>query len=186
MADLAAAAAASEDAVTGKTQEDQARAWRRWESWCESVGLEEDSIFLDEFSRGERIRLMGAFAMALREGRFSGPSFKTLAEGTVRSAISFVAQTFRENDHSNPTKDEDGELGRLLSRLFRSFKKGDPNPVQQKALPIAVLREIAKLQTTETQRAISQLLIVAFFFAMRSCEYLDVPQSEMRRTEILE
>ena len=96
-----------------------------------------------------------------------------------------MAQAFREDEFPNPTKDRDGELGRLLSRLFRAFRKGDPNPVQQKALPIGVLREVAKLQITESQRAISQLLIGAFFFAMRYCEYLNVPQSEKRRTEIL-
>ena len=66
---------------------------------------------------------MGAFAMALRQGRFLGPYYDTLAEVTVRSTSSFVAQTFREDDYPNQTKDEDGELGRLLSRLFRALKK---------------------------------------------------------------
>ena len=83
--------------------------------------------------------------MALGQGRFSRASYDTLAEGTVRGTISFVAQDFRDNDCPNPTKDEDGELGRLLSRLFRSFRKSDSNPKQQKALPIGVLREVAKL-----------------------------------------
>jgi hypothetical protein len=72
---------------------------------------------------------MGAFAMALREGRFSRPAHDSLVEGTIRITISYVAQTFRfrENDRSNPTKDEDGKLGRLLSRLYRSFRKNrDP------------------------------------------------------------
>ena len=48
-----------------------------------------------------------------------------------------------------------------------------------------MLREVAKIQVTEIQRAISQPVIGAFFFAMRSCEYLLVPQSEKRRTDIL-
>ena len=116
--------------------------------------------------------------MALREGRFSGPSYDSLVEGTIRSAISYVCSEFRENGRPNPTRDEDGDLGRLLSRIFRAFRNQDPNPVQQKALPIGVLREVAKLQVTESQRAISQLLIGAFYFAMRSCEYLKVCQAE--------
>ena len=115
MADLAAAETAREGAVTGKTHDDQARAWTRWQKYCGSIGIIEDE-FLDFFKRGQRIRLMGAFAMALREGRFSGSSYDTLAEGTVRGAISLVSQTFRQNDRPNPTKDEDGELGRVLSR----------------------------------------------------------------------
>lgn len=44
---------------------------------------------------------------------------------------------------------------------------------------------MAKLQVTETQRALSQLSITAYMFAMRSCEYLKVPQAEKRRTAIL-
>ena len=123
--------------------------------------------------------------MAMREARFSGPAYDTLVEGTIRSAISFVASTFRDNDRPNPTNDEDGELGRLLSRQFRAYRNKDPNPVQQKALPACVLIELAKLDTTETQRTICQLAIGAFFFACRSCEYLKVTQAEKRRTDII-
>lgn len=123
--------------------------------------------------------------MAVRQARFSGPSYDTLVESTVRSTISFVAQTFRENDRSNPTKDEDGELGRLLSRQFRSFRNKDPTPRQQKALPICVLIELSNLSLTETQTCIHQLANGAFFFAMRSCEYLLVTQAEKRRTDII-
>ena len=123
--------------------------------------------------------------MALREGRFSRQAYDKLAAGTVQSTISYVAQTFREKGRPNPTRDEDGELGRLLSRQYRAFKNNDPPPVQQKALPACVLREMAKLSITETQRATSQLATGAFFFACRSCEYLKVPQALKRRTYIL-
>ena len=184
MADIAAAEATREGAVTRATHEDQARAWSRWIKYADSIGLVED-YFLDNFTRGQRIKLMGAFAMAMRQARFSGPAYDALAEGTIRNSISYVVSSFRDNDRPNPTKDEDGELGRLLSRLFRGFRQEDPNPIQQKALPVIVLKEIAKLVTTETQQAISQLSIASFFFACRSCEYLKVPQAEKRRTAVL-
>eukprot|EP00957_Ditylum_brightwellii_P078023 5930761-Ditylum_brightwellii.AAC.2 len=102
----------------GKTHEDQSRAWERWEEYASSTGLEED-IFLDGFSKGLRIKLMEAFAMALHEGRFLRKSYDTLAEGTVRGAISYVAQTFQENNCPNPTKDNDSKLGQLLSRQYK-------------------------------------------------------------------
>ena len=129
--------------------------------------------------------MCGAFAMALREGRFSGPSHGTLVESTVKSSVGYVAQTFRDHDQPNPTHDEDHQLGRLLSRQYRAFKNKDPPPKQQKALPIGVLRVLAELQVTELQRAIIQLSIGGYFFACRSCEYLQVPQAEKRRTDIL-
>ena len=123
--------------------------------------------------------------MALREGRFSRQSDAPLAESTIRGAISFVSSSFRDNDRPNPTKDEDGDLGRILSRLFRAFRNKDPNPKQQKALAAQVLVMMYKRKQTETERAIGQLGIGAFFWAMRSCEYLKVPQAEKRRTDIL-
>ena len=42
-----------------------------------------------------------------------------------------------------------------------------------------------KNKATETQKAIGQLGIGAFFWACRSCEYLLVPQADKRRTDIL-
>ncbi len=123
--------------------------------------------------------------MALRQGRFSQKSSEPLVESTIRSSISYVAQTFRENDRPNPTKDEDGELGRFLSRLFRAFKNQDPKPTQQKALPAVVLRQLSNMRFSESQIAIGELAIGAFFFACRSCEYLKVPAGEKKKIEIL-
>ena len=183
MADLAAAEDAREGAVTGGTHEEQARAEARWIKYNESIG--NDDPFLTELSRPDRIRLLGAFAMALRERRFSAPSDAPLAESTIRGAIGHVARAFRDNDFSDPRKDEDGELGRLLQRQFRAFKNADPNPKQQKVLPASVIPEVQKKKSTETQKAIGQLAGGAFFFACRSCEYLKVPQAEKRRTDIL-
>ena len=184
ISDLNSAEIARQDAVQGKTHEDQDRAWSRWLKYCESVGLEND-IYLADFSKPIRNQLIGAFAMAMRERRFSRKSHGPLAEGTVRGTISFVSPSFRDNGKTNPTKDEDGDLTRVLSRLYRAFRNKDPNPKQQKALPAQVLAVMYKNKQTETQRAIGQLGIGAFFWAMRSCEYLKVPQAEKRRTDIL-
>ncbi len=51
--------------------------------------------------------------MAMRQGQFLG-DYGTLAEGTARSAISYVVSAFRENGQTNPTKDKDMELGWTL------------------------------------------------------------------------
>jgi len=54
--------------LQGKTFEDQDRAWRRWEEYANSIGIGDD-LFLDGLSKPNRIKIMGAFAMALREGK---------------------------------------------------------------------------------------------------------------------
>ena len=63
--------------------------WARWEQYCESIGLEDD-VYLDEFSNPNRIRLMGAVAMAMREGIFSRQSHGPLTESTIRGTISLL------------------------------------------------------------------------------------------------
>ena len=183
MADLIAAETAHEEAVTRKTHDVQARAWRRWKLYTESIGC--DDPFLDGLDKASKIKLMGAFAMALREGRYSRRAHDTLVEATIRNTISYVAQTFREEGRPNPTRDDDGELGRLLSRLYRSFRNRDPAEKQQKAIPLCVLKELANLRSTEKQKAVYQLSLGAFFFAMRSCEYVEVKDYSSRRTKRL-
>ena len=123
--------------------------------------------------------------MAVREVRFSLNRTDALVEGTVRSAISHVVQAFQESGRQNPTKDADNKLSVLLSRQFRAYRNDDRKEVQQKALPFIVLKELAKRQVSELDRAVSQLTICAGFFAYRSCEYLKVPRREMKRTNLL-
>ena len=94
--------------------------------------------------------MCGAFAMALHKGRVSGQAHGTLIESTIKSSLGYVAQTFRDHDHSNPTHDEDHQLGCLLPRQYRAFKNKDHTPNQQKALSIGVLRVLTELKVMET------------------------------------
>jgi hypothetical protein len=172
LADFAAAALTRERAVTEGTHDDKSRAWARWEEYCLSIECQD--IFMDSLNKQERILLLGAFAMAVRSGRFYYSHFNTLAEGTVRGTISNVVETFRSTGLQNPTKDADNKLHILLSRQFRALRNDDPKEKQQKALPFAVLDEVAKRQVTGTDKSIMQLTIGAAFFACRSCEYSKV------------
>ena len=92
--------------------------------------------------------------MYVCSGRYSGSAYQTLVEGTVRNYVSYVAQIFRDNNRSNPTKDSDGELGRFLQCFFRAFCNKDPKPKHQKSLPACVVREV---KNTFQQRSIVQL-----------------------------
>jgi hypothetical protein len=150
----------------------------------DSIGITED-YFLDNFEPHHRIKLIGAFAQALRDGRFSGPAYETLAHGTINNTISSLVQTFRDNDREDPTRDRDGKVGRLLQQQLKAYKKKDPPERQQKALPCCVLVELARMDATEVQKATAELAIGVFFFAMRSCEYLKVPEAEKKQTDVL-
>ncbi len=61
----------------------------------------------------------------------------------------------------------------------------DPKEVQEKAIPLKVILLIEHVCGTEIQQATGQLIIGAFFFACRLCEYLKVQKSEDKKTKQL-
>lgn len=74
----------------------------------------------------------------------------------------------------DPRLDGDGRTSSLLQRQYKTYKDEDPPPTQQKALPACILKQLHKCTTTPRLKAIAELCTGAFFFAMRSCEYLSV------------
>ncbi len=124
VADLHAAAATRERTITGASQDNGAQAWGRWEQYCKSVGC--DYLFLDRLTQQERILMLGAFAMAVREGRFLQERHERLAEGTVQGTISHKVQAFRAKGRPNPTKDADSKLSILPSRQLRAYRNDNP------------------------------------------------------------
>ena len=107
MADCVAAQIACERAVERGTHEKQDRAWRRWKEYTCSIGIKEDLV-LKNFSREHRHIIIGAFAMVVREARFSRASHERLAAGTVKDTVQDVCASFRENGYPNPSIDDDG------------------------------------------------------------------------------
>ena len=138
MADISASETTSKAAVTGKTHKDEARTWRRWAEYCNSIGLKRDK-FLDDYKNISRSNSLELSPWLCAKDIFQDRIMTPWLKAQIRGDISYVAQTFQDNGRSNPTRDEDGELEQLLSCLHRSFKNGDPSPFQQKALPACAL-----------------------------------------------
>ena len=181
---LAGADAARQEAVTTATAEKHALAWSRW--WTEFLQLigTGDDVFLDKVSPRDRTVILGAFAHAVRQASFSGPKFSRLAASTVRDTVSHVcSSSFRHNQRRDPGKDDIGQPSFLLQRQFRGHSQSDPAERPEKAITCRLLREIASVRETEEDRAVGQLAVGAFFFAMRSCECSRV--SGERRTKLL-
>lgn len=157
----ASADTTKERAVTRATHLDQAMAWRRWSKWCYEVGLGH-ALFLNLFNSDQIIKFLRAFSVSFHQGQFLPKTNETLTENTIWSAITHVPQTNQENNLPNPTKDKDGEFGRFLSRFFVTFKNEDEKDTI-KALPAVILQELAKLRFFESQIALWELAIGAFF-----------------------
>ena len=72
-----------------------------------------------------------------------------MATATIKGTLSHVVQTFWRNDRPDPTKDIDLGFAGILRRQLRSYKTDDPSPAQQTAIPVRVVKELAKLTATE-------------------------------------
>ncbi|MGH7954387.1 MAG: hypothetical protein ACREOZ_00345 [Gloeomargaritales cyanobacterium] len=118
MADLRAAASARKHAVIESTSKEQARAWGRWKQWLSGIG-QQDDVFLDEFNMHKKHLLLGGFAAAVREGRFSSTRHTLLGESTVRSTVDHIAQTYRAHHRRDPRHDEEGRVAFVLQRQFK-------------------------------------------------------------------
>jgi hypothetical protein len=64
VADCIAAQITREQAVERGTHEKQARAWKHWGEYIESIGIKNDN-YLENFTREQQHTIIGAFALAL-------------------------------------------------------------------------------------------------------------------------
>ncbi|KAI2497933.1 hypothetical protein MHU86_16539 [Fragilaria crotonensis] len=103
--------------------------------------------------------------------------------GTIRATLDGVAQTFRLNKLESPIHDSAGRLDPLLALQLKKYADDDPGVAQQQAIPLEVIRKVRSWSRNELDVAVGQLVVTAFFFAMRSCEYSDVGGG--RRTSVV-
>jgi hypothetical protein len=108
-----------------------------------------------------------------------------LASSTVRDTLNNVASAFQANSHPNPTLDADRKFAYVLQQQLKSYKGTDPLTKQQKAITCSILRELLRHNKSERDTAAGKLAIGDFFYAMRSCEYLNVPKGEEKKTKLL-
>ena len=178
---LQAARSAREIARTSGTNAKLDRAWSRWADFLTRIELNHDE-FLDNLTDDDKIRILGAFAQAIREREFSRAGQKDLASGTCREAVDKVAEVFRANRRRDPRHDHSGKIDDGLQLQFRGYSNTDPPPKQEKAISPSFFRQHFHRSTTTNQKALSVLAIAAFFWACRSCEYLKAASA--RKTKL--
>jgi hypothetical protein len=184
VADLAATLAARQTAVGGGTLKIKARARKWYTEYCNCIGLGHNP-FLDGMSRQHKVKIMGAFAMALCQGQFSRAADAPLAHSTAGDTLNLVAAAFQDDGRDDPKQDVENNVALFLRHQLRSYSKDDPQELQQKALPVRILRLILASKLTEIRTAMGHLAAAAHFWAMRSCTYLKVPKVEQQQTKQL-
>ena len=102
--------------------------------------------------RWQRVSLLSAFAQTVRDALYSKGHVETLASGTVRYTVDYVAQTIRDDYGFDPRLNDDGHTSPILLRQYKGYKRHDKHTSQQKAIPPRVLLELRKhTQNEESQ-----------------------------------
>ena len=115
--------------------------------------------------------LISTFASAVRTAEFSGSSYSRLAKSTVEEAMGQVAACFRANRRCDPRHDQYGAVDPLITLQLKGYGNDDPLERRQRALPPFFFRVTYEKSSSRLETAISETIIVAYFFAMRSCEF---------------
>jgi hypothetical protein len=177
-----AAERARSKGLQADSQAKHTRSFSRWLTFLTSIGITNDA-FLTAFLPHQRTRIVGAFAHSVRTAEYSGHRTQPLAASTVRDTIAALSAAFTEHDRDDPVLNTQGKTHRILHLQFAAYRQDDPPQKVQRALTLDFITEVFAEQHTPADRCFGPLLILAFFFAMRSCEYLTV--SGPRKTKLL-
>ena len=170
-----------EQEVTTSTNQKQLGILNKWKLYLERCQIQ--SPFLDNFTYDERISLLSGFTSAVRRNLF-GPTKKPILAGcTVKAALNNLCSAFRANLRPNPVLEASGERSLALTRQIRSYIQADPATKHQKCLPKEVFEKLYNNRSTPIIEAMGELLSIALFFGMRSCEYVAVTGSQ--KTKLL-
>ena len=101
---LSSARDARESARTSSTNAKLDWAWIRWIKFLTCINLQHDEL-IDEFKQEDQVRLLGAFAQAIREREFSCSGEKELARDICQEAVDKWAEVFRANRRPDPSHD---------------------------------------------------------------------------------
>jgi len=95
-----------------------------------------------------------------------------LVASTCRTAVNGVATAFIAADEPDRRLDSDGKTSFLLLRQFKGYKNNDPGEQSQQCLPFSLLKKMLERPVAHLAIFIvfHQLMLLGFFFAMRSCE----------------
>ena len=128
---MLASEAARQHGTTGSTQDERARAWRRWTSFLTTMEVQDDP-FLAQFEPWIRTLLICVFAQAMREATFSKGNVNSLAEGTIRTTIDYVTQTFQADNWPDPKVNNGSRLSYILQQQYKGYKNLTPTQNNKK------------------------------------------------------
>jgi hypothetical protein len=167
--DIMSAWNAIENGVVDQTTK---RREKYWAHWCEYTAAFNHEPYLRQANNMQKNIIITAFAARVRSGHY-GQKHRVTVQ-TVANALSSISKTIELAGEQSPVYETQGTYKLPVARLVEGFRREDPPPVAQLAVPIAVPEtcfDIGYATNTNTSKAIGDLALIAFFYLLRVGEY---------------
>jgi hypothetical protein len=153
--------------------------WRAWTAHCR---LYHNDLGARPTSSKTTDRLL-TFTVAVREGQYSlGDQVKVQS---VERALQHVAQRLVLDGHLDPRQASPGQhsLDFPIVWLIKKFREEDPPPQPKLAIPISTITALSNnYRMTPHLEAVTDLVIIAFFYLLRVGEYTMPHCARTKRT----
>jgi hypothetical protein len=153
--------------------------WRAWTAHCRLYPKDRGS----GPTASERTDQLLTFAVAVREGQYGiGDQVKVQS---VERALWHVAQRLVLDRHPDPQRASPGQhsLDLPIAWLIKKIRDEDPPPQPKLAIPISTITGLSKnYRMTPHLEAVTDLVIIAFFYLLRVGEYTTPHCARTKRT----
>ena len=160
---------AAANGVTAKTNTTRQKYWRHWTAFARAAGVDP---LLSNVPPLERDIVTGTFAARVRTGRFGNGD--TIKVAGVTDALAAISKTVELAGQPSPLYRADKKYHLYLERIIEGFRRSDPPPVPQLAVPVTVPTMAFETHINSEDpilKRISCLMLVAFYYLLRVGEY---------------
>jgi hypothetical protein len=168
--------------ATGTATVDRTKCNHYWRAWTAHCRLYHNNLSTRPTSSKTTNRLL-TFAVAMQEGQYGlGDQVKAQS---VERALRHVAQRLVLDGHPDPRQASLGQhsLDLPIVWLIKRFRDKDLPPQPKLAIPISTITALSKnYRMTPHLEAVTDLVIIAFFYLLRVGEYTMPHRASTKRT----
>jgi hypothetical protein len=127
---------------------------------------------LSTLSQPEQINVLVSFAQHVRSGGVLRRKQHVCAQ-TVQVSLQAITSRFELDGEQSPVVTPQGKYHRKISQLLEGYKRTDPSPKFQLAVPLTVpaFMHTFSQSGTEKQKAVGDMPLIAFYYLLRVGEY---------------
>ena len=148
------------------TTKEQVKYWKHWSKYASGLGIF-PYLHKKQIPYAVQIVALEGFASRVQTGHYG---FKRhVGVQTVQVTLRSIGKTCEMERGYNPTYRSQREYLYPLALQMEGFRREDPIPVPELAVPVAVawwMAEFGRNAKSEAQRAMGDLGLIAFFFLL--------------------